>query len=178
MKPRQNGFTLIEVLIAMLVLSIGLLGIAALQATGLRSSHSATLRSQATQLAYDMADRMRANLAGYEGGAYNNITPGGSPTSCLSNSCTPQQMAEYDVWEWNETIARELPRGVGVVCLDATANDGGDANNDGSVAASEYACGNSGNLFAVKLWWVDEFGVDDQGAPDEVIKRFATEFQP
>ncbi|MCX7101946.1 MAG: type IV pilus modification protein PilV, partial [Methylobacter sp.] len=58
------GFTLIEVLIAMLVLAVGLLGLAGLQATSLKSNQSAYNRSQATQLAYDLADRMRANVAG------------------------------------------------------------------------------------------------------------------
>lgn len=60
---RSDGFTLLEVLIALLVLSVGLLGIAGLQLTSLRSNHSAYLRSQATILAYDILDRMRANRA-------------------------------------------------------------------------------------------------------------------
>src|SRR3569623_1233592 len=54
---RQRGFTMLEVLISVVVLSIGLLGIAGLQATGQRNNHSAYLRSQATALAYDMIDR-------------------------------------------------------------------------------------------------------------------------
>ena len=58
----HSGFTLIEVLISMLILAVGLLGLAGLQATGLRNNLSAYNRSQATQLAYDMADRMRANV--------------------------------------------------------------------------------------------------------------------
>ncbi len=58
----NTGFTLIEVLIAMLVLAVGLLGLAGLQATSLRNNQSAYNRSQATQLAYDLADRMRANF--------------------------------------------------------------------------------------------------------------------
>jgi len=58
---KQRGFTLLEVLIALLVLSIGLLGLAALQTTGLRSNEMASMRTTATQLAYDISDRMRAN---------------------------------------------------------------------------------------------------------------------
>ena len=57
----MKGFTLLEVLIALFVLSIGLLGMAALQSIGLRSTHGAYLTSQAAVLAYDMADRIRAN---------------------------------------------------------------------------------------------------------------------
>jgi type IV pilus assembly protein PilV len=56
------GFTLIEVLVAMVVLTVGLLGLAGLQATSLKNSQNAYYRSVATQLAYDMADRMRANF--------------------------------------------------------------------------------------------------------------------
>src|SRR5262249_56408603 len=58
---RARGFTLIEALVALLVLSIGLLGVAALQLTSLRSNPSSSFRSQATLLAYDVVDRMRAN---------------------------------------------------------------------------------------------------------------------
>ena len=57
----SRGFTMIEVLIAMVILAIGLLGLAALQAVGMRNNHSALSRFQATLSAYDMADRMRSN---------------------------------------------------------------------------------------------------------------------
>ena len=70
---KNAGFTLIEVLIAMLVLAVGLLGLAGLQATSLRNNQSAYNRSQATQLAYDIADRMRANSAGIA--SYTAIMP-------------------------------------------------------------------------------------------------------
>ncbi len=60
-KSRQTGFSLLEVLIAIVITSIGLLGLAGMQATGLRNNHSAYHRSQATVLAYDIADRMRSN---------------------------------------------------------------------------------------------------------------------
>ena len=58
---RISGFTLLEVLVALVILSIGLLGLAGLQAASLRYNHSSYLRSQATLIAYDIVDRMRAN---------------------------------------------------------------------------------------------------------------------
>lgn len=67
---RARGASLIEVLVAVVVLSLGLLGLAGLQMTSLRSNHSAYLRSQATLLAYDLTDRMRADCSGMGAGRY------------------------------------------------------------------------------------------------------------
>ena len=60
----QSGFTLLEIMVAIVVLSLGLLGLAGLQAASLRNNQTAYYRSIATQQAYDIADRLRANLAG------------------------------------------------------------------------------------------------------------------
>lgn len=68
---KQGGMTLIEVLIAVVILAIGLLGLAGLQNTGLKSNYSAYYRTQASWLAYDMADRMRANRKAAASGSYN-----------------------------------------------------------------------------------------------------------
>lgn len=68
----QSGTTLIEVLVAIVVLSVGLLGLAGLQMTGLKSNHSAYLRSQATLLAYDLSDRMRTQRQAALNGAYDD----------------------------------------------------------------------------------------------------------
>jgi type IV pilus modification protein PilV len=57
----QHGFTLVEVLVTVVILAVGLLGLAGLQAVSMRNNHSAYERTQAVQLAYDMADRVRAN---------------------------------------------------------------------------------------------------------------------
>jgi type IV pilus assembly protein PilV len=67
---RSRGFTLLEILVALLILTIGLLGLGTLQMTSLRYNHSALLRSQATLLAQDILDRMRANRATAVGGSY------------------------------------------------------------------------------------------------------------
>lgn len=95
----QSGFSLLEVLIALLVLSIGLLGLAALQTTSLRSNQMATMRTLATQLAYDMTDRMRANPTGLAAQDYviaTNETP----------ASTPVTRADNDLTEWRAQIAR------------------------------------------------------------------------
>jgi type IV pilus assembly protein PilV len=100
---KDSGFTLLEVLIALLVLSIGLLGLAALQTTGLRSNQMASMRTLATQLAYDMTDRMRANPAGLAANQYV-IATGEEPTD------PPVTVADTDLTEWRRQVAR-LPQG-------------------------------------------------------------------
>ncbi len=77
-----SGYTLVEVLVAVVILSVGLLGLAGMQARGMRNSHDAYLRSQAAILAYDIADRMRANrdaaLAGDYDIGIDVAAPGGT----------------------------------------------------------------------------------------------------
>ena len=101
-RNKQQGFTLLEVLIALLVLSIGLLGLAALQTTGLRSNQMATMRTLATQIAYDMTDRMRAN-------------PGGVAQYVIATNETPADppvtRADNDLTEWRAQVVR-LPGGL------------------------------------------------------------------
>ena len=132
----NRGFTLLEILIAVVVLSIGLLGIASLQALGQRSNHSAYLRSQATALAYDMIDRMRANNAGVSGGDYNSIdTTANTYTDpgCASSACSSSQMAQYDMYDWQQELSTQMPSG------------------NGKVAGA-----GSGSIFTVTVMWDDD----------------------
>jgi type IV pilus assembly protein PilV len=118
---RSRGFTLLEVLVALIVLSIGLLGLTGLQTAGLRNNHSAFMRSQAVAFAYDALDRMRGNrdqaILG-PASAYNtNFTSSVSTINCASN-CTSLQVAQYDLAEWKDEVAR-LPTGQGQISIDA-----------------------------------------------------------
>lgn len=117
---RMAGLTLIEVLVAVLVLSVGLLGMGGLQMTSLQFSHSAHLRSQASFLIYDIIDRMRSNRTAAEGGQYAAALGEGFPVPAMdcanvANSCTPSQMAAFDKWEWKEDLKERLPGGDGAV---------------------------------------------------------------
>jgi type IV pilus assembly protein PilV len=119
---KHDGFTLIEVLIAVVILAGGLLGLAALQAAGLSNSQSSYNRSQATQLAYDIADRMRANpkkAANYLTTFMKPSDANASATACSSsaNSCTPEQLAEKDLDDWSDDLATLLPFGEGEIRL-------------------------------------------------------------
>lgn len=107
---KQTGFSLIEVMVALVVLSVGMIGMAALHGQGLRASRTAIFRTQAINLASDMADRIRANRLGqaaYAGGAANN--------NCTSADCTPAQMAAEDLYLWQQHVQQELPSGQGQV---------------------------------------------------------------
>lgn len=149
----QQGFSLIEVLIAMFVIAIGLLGAAGLQLQGLQQLQSSYLRSQATIIAYDMADRMRANPVALASGAYNDPTAKLTANCLTIAGCTPAELAEHDFYEWtgngatSDSISNILPLGLGVVCLDSSPDDGTLANP---------ACDNIGSLYAIKVWWSDD----------------------
>jgi len=177
----NRGFTLLEVLIAVVVLAIGLLGLAKLQTFGLHANHDAHLRTQATLLAYDITDRMRANRAAFLDASGNYITyPGGTTSKQCEwdgttvDDCTPTEMAQFDLAQWRSRVTSDLPGGAATVCLDPTPDDGDDANGDGTIDATEYACDGGGSVYAVKIWWTELD--EDTGA--SVIKRFVTTFQP
>lgn len=119
-----RGFSLVEALVALLVLSIGLLGLALLQGQGLKFNTDAYLRTQATILAYDIIDRMQANPVGLAAGAYL-VTSSGSAASkmstyagCKSSSCacdattgcSTANLAIHDLGQWYANQARLLPQ--------------------------------------------------------------------
>ncbi len=119
-RQKSAGFTLLEVLIATVVLAVGLLGMAGLQWTALRNNHSSYLRSQAVVMAYDMMDRMRANKGGATSADYDRSYGDTVPTQSCSSYCTTAEMADADVEEWVTALSR-LPSGDGSI---AVATDG------------------------------------------------------
>ena len=107
----QRGTTLIEVLIALVVLAIGLLGMALLQVTSVQSNHSAYYRSQVSILASDLADRMRANRTA----ALTDAYVFDYPTASSSPPSASGTQAQKDKAEWLNTLAQALPEGTGKV---------------------------------------------------------------
>lgn len=109
----QSGFTLLEVLVTMVVLSLGLLGYAGLQMASLKNSASAYQRSQATILAYDIIDRLRANKTQAVAGGYNiaiGAVGGGAG------------VAGQDLVDWKTLVGNALPGGDAAITVDATGN--------------------------------------------------------
>jgi len=135
---RQSGVSLLEVLISIVVLTVGLLGTAHMQTTGLVNNQRAYQRSQATLLAYDIADRMRANSASINNylTSYMELEDAEAQENCKSTeSCTSANMAENDLFEWNVALATDL-RGVnGLITLSGETymiSIAWDDNNDGA----------------------------------------------
>jgi type IV pilus assembly protein PilV len=146
--PQHNGFTLIEVLVAMLVLAVGLLGLAGLQAHALKNNQSAYYRSQATQLAYDIADRMRANqieAKNFATSQYDSdvLAPADATNQAnckTTTGCTPAQMAEQDLYDWQQNLKEWLPLGTGSInAVDPiiTVTINWDDNHDGAVDSDD-----------------------------------------
>ncbi|HEX6998941.1 MAG TPA: type IV pilus modification protein PilV [Gammaproteobacteria bacterium] len=113
-----RGFGLVEALVALVVVSVGLIGIAALHAHALGAARTALHRTAAVDLAADLADRMRGNgpaAAAYAGtGADRRCGAGGA-------SCSPTEMAEHDVLLWRRLVRSSLPGGDAVVDVDGDA---------------------------------------------------------
>ncbi len=115
---RQVGATLIEVLVAVVVLAFGVVGMAGMQFAGIKYNHSASLRSQATSLAYDLADRARANLAACNAVACVYETPlgasfdGNAAEACgqpLVGAVGTAALAASDVNQWKSCVENALP---------------------------------------------------------------------
>lgn len=119
------GFTLIEILVAVIILAGGLLGLASLQVTSLSNNQNAYNRSQAAQLAYDIADRMRGNssaAANYiidQAALSAILCPGGSnPCSACSSSgsqCNSTQLAQKDLYDWKTALNSTFVGGTGSI---------------------------------------------------------------
>jgi len=163
-RPGQGGFTLLEVLIALLVLSIGLLGIGKLMMLSARANDSAYMRSQATALAYTILDAMRANrqaaiVQGYD--TAMGVFPV-APAACgtVAAPCNSGQQAQNDLFLWGTTLAggniggttvpSALPLGQGSIA---------------TVVAQDTTTGANNVTATVTVQWSDKVAEQSFGAP-------------
>lgn len=102
----QLGVGFIEIMVVVLLLSIGFLAAAQMQVQGMRFSRSAYLESQAYFMISDIMDRMRGNVLGIQASAYNNKATSADWTDpgCDSSFCTPSQLASQDLFEWSAML--------------------------------------------------------------------------
>src|SRR5262252_1340199 len=150
----HGGFTLLEVLIALLVLSIGLLGIGKLMMLSARANDSAYIRSQATALAYTMLDAMRANRQAAIVQAYDTamgVVPlsAGCGTTVVA-ACHSSQQAQKDLSQWGTSLAAALPAGQGSVA---------------TVVAPDSLTGANNVTATVTVQWSDKVAEQSFGAP-------------
>jgi type IV pilus assembly protein PilV len=124
-QSHSRGFTMVEMLVALVVLSIGMLGIAGLFAVSLRSGSSAIQRMQAVNLASEMADRIRANRRA--GIAYTAAAADtGTNNTCSGAAavvCTPAQLAANDIFFWKAGITSAFKGGQATGAIGYTAGD-------------------------------------------------------
>lgn len=116
LQARTRGFTLVEILVALIVVSVGLLGVAGLHAWSLRSNYDALIRSHASALAGDIADRMRANRTA--------ALVAGSDYETTFDEDTreePETLADDDIIEWKRVLGEQLPQGKGQITVDAAS---------------------------------------------------------
>lgn len=104
----QAGVTMIEVLIALLIFAIGLLGVAGMQTLALKSTNNSNARTLINMHAYEIAERMRANMPAAQDGKYDGISAVGGVTDCRP-SCTPTQLAALDGDEWITNLQSDVP---------------------------------------------------------------------
>jgi type IV pilus assembly protein PilV len=148
---RARGFTLLEILIAVAVLALGIIGGVALQMAALRARHQAVLLSQASQMAAALAERMRANPAqtdlyltlNYD--AYAEPWPAAPPALCHGDACDSAQLALSDLYEARQQVRLGMPAGRVLVCRDAGVWSGG---------TLRWACsGGAAAPVVVKVGW-------------------------
>lgn len=141
---KQSGFTLLEVMVAMVVLSIGLLGLAGLMASSMRNNQGAYHRTQATWLAYDALDRVRANRAGALAGAYAGAAALGAPVACAPLTAPGGSVAAQDITGWKNMLNCALPAGDGSIVVDAATRrvtvtvQWDDTRGTGGAAAQQF----------------------------------------
>jgi type IV pilus assembly protein PilV len=171
--PSQRGVSLIEVLVALLIFSIGLIGAASLLVMSARSSHTAFLRTQVTFLAQSMADRMQANPMGVWLGAYNGAYPEQASQDCAAG-CTPRQLAVYDRGAWSRQLS---------TFLSADVQASIDCSNDGLAHAptpDQWALRPPyGGNCRMRMSWAEQgTGASGTDQNDRAQQTFAWEFQP
>lgn len=159
-KPlKQKGMTLIEVLVAFVILAIGMLGIASMLLLSSKVNNSSYAKQQAVQCIYDIFDKMRTNSQAAINGSYNisNLNSNGSPTAptkpgamCDASACNKTQLATYDTWDWLTNNVSKLPNGSGSI-------------------TSVTAPGTAGNtLLTVTVQWDDSLAQNLVGASSSV----------
>lgn len=117
-----HGFSLVEAMVALVVLSVGMIGMAALYSQGLGAGRTAQLRNVAINLVADMADRIRVNRLGQANYANPPANNACDPQTGGGVDCTPDMMAAHDLFVWTRQVQQSLPNGAGQVLFNNGTN--------------------------------------------------------
>ncbi len=141
--PRQRGFSLLEVMVTLAIVSVGALGMAGLQTVTLRTNNNALFESQAATLAQDLIERVRANP---EGDYATNLNNAVANTACMGTAanCNADTMARYDLMAWKCSLgASNMSSTCANVGIPGQLPNGG-----GSVTVA-------GNIYTISIQWSD-----------------------
>lgn len=133
----QLGASLIEVLVSILIVSLGVVSMASLLAKSAQLGKASEFRALAALLSADMADRMKANIGGVQAANYDltpngllNAAPADAAKLCdqtaVAAPCTVQEMAAYDLAQWQQTLFNSIPGGTGYIQFDAADGNAAD----------------------------------------------------
>jgi type IV pilus assembly protein PilV len=111
LRRRQKGVSIVEALVAVVILSVGMLGIAGLYLESIRANRSALSRTTSVQLVNDMADRIRANRGGLDEYELDAGSPPSGGEDCAAAACSPAELALFDKVRWHESVVANLPNG-------------------------------------------------------------------
>lgn len=162
----QRGASLVEVMIAVLVFSIGLLGAGIMNSSAMKNTHNAYLRSQASFLADSMAERMRSNPLAVAAGQYSGALNGTSPAMPSCTACLSADVAQRDRAIMGQQIANLLPAGTGTIDCAAV----------GAVAFPGQGAPPINGSCTITLNWGESRDVDNAGYSG--TQSFQLVFQP
>lgn len=170
---QQTGVSMIEILVLVIIMSIGLLGIAGLQVTGLKQTTNAGFQTQAMLLAEDLIERVRANreaaipFNSYEKKHNTDFSNSAVAACATAAGCTKEQMAANDLFSWSQLVQNSLPvdadrlKDDTFICIDS---DSTDATN----------CDGAGSTFVIQIGWNETSSTDSA----EQIQRYQMVFEP
>ena len=170
LRRSQRGVSLVEVLVAVVIFALGMLGAGGLIMSSLRSGQLSANASTAIALARDYGEIMQTTppaavstgVAGNNAFTVDTLTsiPSSAPKDCKANSCTPTEMVNFSTYEWMKRVTTALPGGRAVVCRDATVKDS-------ASGLYQWACDNDGTMMVVKFGWAAKTGA--AGTGDEIL---------
>lgn len=116
----QGGATFIEILVTLVIMSMGLFSAGIMSSRGIHMADEAMLHTQAVQLAQDMIDRRRVNNDGLAAYATTFAVKPSAVSSCLAMNCSPSNLALADLVDWRDKFADSRPQGQGAVEVNGT----------------------------------------------------------